>query len=755
MIIDRLVVKGHNYPMRKAIPVLLILLLIIDNPVRGLIITYVKTPYLNDIMGWLSYFGKGWIQGLFSLFLMCIGFLFKKNSRMAEAGKRGLYSVTIAGILIQVIKHLIGRPRPKVLDAVGFTLGPSFAAGFDSFPSGHAASAFAFASSLTVFYPGMRYPLYIYAALVSFSRIYVGAHFPSDVFAGIVLGLWVGRIVTTRRWEDIKISMKRYAAPLGIIALSIFLFFYNLGLPGLFDVDEAVYAESAREMIETGDWITPQYNFTNFYEKPVLFYWLITAAYKIFGVTEFAARFWSALFGVALILMCWFILHRLGYSRWGAISALILATSLEIIVLSHAAITDMTLTFFITASIFCFFLGCTEVGSLKRWWYWGFYINAALAVITKGPVGIVIPVLVIIPFLLLSGRLIETVKGMRIFSGGAIFLIISLPWYITEIWINGWEYIDAFFIKHNFTRYTVVVSGHGEPVYYFIPVILLLFFPWSVFLPYALYKYFPRTMPKGHLQRKESMLLFSLVWFLVVFAFFSLSKTKLPGYIAPLSPAIAILVGSIWNDYISAAKKTSSSHGLVFSLLSLIIVGLLIAVCIGLLPTFLKDSKTMFALFNEPIDWGGSLYLISTAIAGGILFFSLAVWLYQRRFAFGVMVGMVTLVTYFLFTYLMPVADKYLQSTLRDFARVASNRLGQEGTLVVYGLNKPSILFYARRPAIVLGARERESLTEVIESPEKAFIIAKSSQTEGLMNHQNLHIVSERRGYTLSTNVNE
>lgn len=715
-------------------------------------VSYVKTPYLNGIMGWLSYLGKGWVQGLFCFFLIGISLLLKKDARMAEAGKKGLYSVAFAGLLIQVIKHLIGRPRPKVIDAVGFTFGPSFAAGFDSFPSGHAASAFAFASSLTVFYPGMRYPLYIYALLVSFSRIYVGAHFPSDVFAGIVMGLWVGRTVTTRRWEDIKISMKRYAAPLGIIALSIFLFFYNLGLPGLFDVDEAVYAESAREMMETGDLVTPQYNFTNRYDKPVLFYWLITAAYKIFGVTEFAARFWSALFGVALVLMCYFILHRLGYSRWGAISALILATSLEIIVLSHAAITDMTLTFFITVSIFCFFLGYTEDGSFKRWWYRGFYISAALAVLTKGPVGLIIPVLVIIAFLLLSGRLIETVKGMRIFSGGIIFLIISLPWYITEIWINGWEYIDAFFIKHNFTRYTGVVSGHGEPAYYFIPVILLAFFPWSVFLPYALYKYFPRNMPKGHLQRKESMLLFSLVWFLVIFAFFSLSKTKLPGYIAPLSPAIAIMVGSIWNEYMSATKKSLLPTGLVFSLFSLIIVGLFIAVSISLLPTFLEDSKTMFALFNEPIDWGGSLYLISTAIAGGILFFSLVVWLYQRTFAFGVMVGMVTLLTYFLFTYLMPVADKYLQSTLRDFARVASNRLGQDGTLVVYGLNKPSILFYARRPAIVLGARERESLTEVIESPEKAFIIAKSSQTEGLMDHPNLHIVSERRGYTLSTN---
>lgn len=183
--------------MRKSFFILLLLfllLLILDNPVRE-IIAYIRIPFLIKVMGWVSYFGKGWIQAVFSICIMMAGLLVKKDSKMAEAGKKGLYGVALSGILVQSLKFLIGRPRPKIMDAVGFSLGPSITSGFDSFPSGHATSAFVLASVMTFYYPWMKYPFYFYAVLVSFSRIYINAHFSSDVFAGILLGLWIGRIV--------------------------------------------------------------------------------------------------------------------------------------------------------------------------------------------------------------------------------------------------------------------------------------------------------------------------------------------------------------------------------------------------------------------------------------------------------------------------------------------------------------------------------------------------------------------------------
>ncbi len=793
--------------MRKIIPAIFIFLLFIDNSITSSVV-FVKTPFLNNIMSWLSYLGLGWIQALLSVLFILAGVFIMKDEKMAAAGKKGVYTVIAAGILSQVIKHLIGRPRPKVMDALGLTLGPSITPGFDAFPSGHATSAFAFAYALCSFYPWMRYPLYAYAVLVSISRIYVGAHFPSDVFAGMVLGVWTGHIVTTKGKDELKVMLRRYSIPVGIAVLSIFIFFYNLGSAGLFDVDEAVYAEATREMIVTGDWITPQYNYTNRYDKPVFFYWLMASAFRVFGVTEFAARFWSAVFGVLLTMMCYYFLRRMGHPKWGAITSLVFATSLEVILLAHASITDMTLTFFITSSLFCFFLGyiggndennppippplnplpqgegryerlpiipppvkgggeaCPELveggegersgfsgeSNATRWWYWGFYLSTALAVLTKGPVGVALPAVIIFIFLILRGQLIQTLKNMHLISGAIIFLAVALPWYVIEIWINGWEYIDAFFIKHNVTRFTGVVSGHKGPVYYFIPVILLAFFPWSAFLPQAIYNYFPRLKQKGYIESKDSVILFAVIWFLVIFIFFSISRTKLPGYIAPLAPALAILVGRLWYGYMNPSDESSGRGGLKYSFIFLIIIGLVIAAGSGLMTTYLNDSEAMLKQFQEPVNWGNGLYYITVAIVFGMALFMLALWRHKKSMAFGIMAGMMTVVSCILFSYIIPVADKYLQATIRDFSRIAANGMGTDGNLVVYDLNKPSILFYAQRPVTILLPREKNKLTEVIESQKTAYIISKSSGIESFTGHPDLYILYEQRGYVLAAN---
>jgi len=735
--------------MRKLFFIALAITLILDSPVREIIAQW-ESPGVHWAMGWLSYLGKGWIQAIPCLFLLLIGRFVKGDTRMETAGKKGIYALVAAGILVQAIKHLIGRPRPEVMAAMGISLGPSFTSGFDSFPSGHAISAFALASTLTFFYPKARYPLYAYGILVSFSRIYLDAHFFSDIFAGLILGLSTARVVTTKSMEDIKRMFKGRGVALGIAALSILLFFFQLGGPGLFDVDEAVYAESAREMIETGDWITPQYNYANRYDKPVLFYWLISSAYRLFGVSEFAARFWSALFGCGIVVMSYYFLCRVGSRRWGVMSAIILATSLEVILLSHAAITDMTLTLFMTASLFCFFLGHTaREGSSGKWWYWGFYLNMAFAVLTKGPVGAVVPGLVILLFLFYTGRVREGLREMRLFSGGAIFLLVALPWYLIETGINGWEYIDAFFIKHNFTRYTGEVSGHGAPVYYFIPVILLTFFPWSAFLPYGLLRSFRLGRSKDHYTHKDLAILFASLWFVTVLVFFSISKTKLPGYILPLAPAIAILVGWIWDEMLIRGKGGFDR----FSVSLFAILGLLISISLFLTPAYLEKSKKLSRFLDGPLEGLSALYFMAGVIMIGTIFSLLTLWKQRKVFAFGIMACMMVLVAYILLARIVPVADQNLQSALKDFARTAGAGLETaEGDLIVYGLNKPSIVFYARRPAIILSSKQKERLSEVITSSKRFYLITKDSDIEGLLNRPDLYLIDQKRGYALLSN---
>ncbi|MBI5044196.1 MAG: glycosyltransferase family 39 protein, partial [Nitrospirae bacterium] len=169
---------------------------------------------------------------------------------------------------------------------------------------------------------------------------------------------------------------------IGLIILSSLLFFHKLGSYTLFDVDEAVFSEAAREMIETGDWLTPKYNYINRYDKPVLFYWLMASSYLVFGINEFAARFWSALMGVFLITVTFLFAKRADNKIYGLLSGFILATSIEIIGLAHAAITDMTLTFFIATSLYLFFLAME--GQNKRLYLVSCALMA-LAVLTKGP----------------------------------------------------------------------------------------------------------------------------------------------------------------------------------------------------------------------------------------------------------------------------------------------------------------------------------------------------------------------------------
>lgn len=713
-----------------------LLLIFFDNSIRSGL-EYIKYQPIQEIMGWLSLLGKGWVQAIPCLLLLGAGIIKKQDGKMKETGIRTLYGLILSGFFAQGIKHLIGRPRPAIMDESGIMLGPTFASGFDSFPSGHATSAFAFASILSSFYPSMRFFLYAYAILVSFSRVYIEAHFFSDVIAGIALGLWTGWIFIWKRWEDVKELFRHRGIILAILCVAFFLFFLNIGGPGLFDVDEAVFAESAREMVETGDWITPHYNNVNRYDKPVLFYWLISSAYHIFGVSEFAARFWSALLGTGLVMVIYFFVRPFCGKRQAILSALILSTSLEVIILSHAAITDMTLTFFIAICLVCFYIGYRD-DRHRKWWYWGGYISSGLAVLTKGPVGIVVPGLIIFFFLLYMKDLKQGLKEMKLLSGMVIFFCVAAPWYIVETWINGWEYIDAFFIKHNITRYTGVISGHSGPVYYFIPVIFLTFFPWSIFIPQSIRRSFISKNP---------ILPFAAIWFLVIFIFFSISRTKLPGYIAPLSPAVAILTGMLWNDYIGNSKRGNS---LKWSFTGYVILGLLFAGITFVLPFYLKQTDLVSKYLHGDVEGIKSFYLIGAIIGSGICVSIIAFIKRQGKIVFISMVGMMAATASVILLLIVPVADRHLQSTLREYAKRVSIELDRRGgKFVIYDLNKPSLLFYSRRAAIIIEGGEEERLRKILSGKDDLYIITKESQVDSINKYSPVKIISQDKDYAL------
>ncbi|MFH1406729.1 MAG: glycosyltransferase family 39 protein [Candidatus Omnitrophota bacterium] len=368
--------------------------------------------------------------------------------------------------------------------------------------------------------------------------------------------------------------MKRISLVLIIILAAYGIFFFRLGERSLWDPDEPRYAQAAREMLETGDFITPTFNHELRFDKPPLTYWLITLAYKIFGVSEFSARFFPALFGLGTIFLTYLIATVLADKKAGFISAAVLATSAEFAVLSRVCTPDIILCFFITLAVFLF---------LKKRLILSFGAMA-LAVLTKGPVGLVLPALIFGMFILFAKKR-EYAPPKDIFIGGALFLILALPWYYLVISQHGKGYVESFFVFHHLERFFSSEFHHSEPFYYYIPMFLAGFLPWSVFLPWAI-----KNKPK----------LFLILWAAVPFVLFSLSKAKIPNYILPMFPAAAIMVG----DFIEKRKLEKIFKGTV---IFMIITG--IAVFLFIIPRFdIERSGKEVAAMAEGLSQQGERF---------------------------------------------------------------------------------------------------------------------------------------------------
>ncbi|MDH4187355.1 MAG: glycosyltransferase family 39 protein, partial [Nitrospira sp.] len=377
-----------------------------------------------------------------------------------------------------------------------------------------------------------------------------------------------------------------------LLALSCLLFFLGLGDMGLTDRDEGRNAEAGREMFASGDLVTPTFNGELRVTKPVFVYWLMTVSYHVLGVTEFAARTPSALFGVALILMHYLFLTRLRGPTAGLVGALMLLLNIEMLALGRMAITDSVLIFFTTLSLYGFWLGLHESGA-GRHWMWGFYAGMALATLTKGPVGFLVPLLGAGLYLTAARRwTIFWQRGFPI-AGTVVVLLLAGPWYAAMFLIHGDAYGSQAKV-HTVGRFLAPMEGHGVGFWFYIPVLLLGFFPWSLLLPAAFYGAYTSWKERRRAAQSDStspdsedssgsgheLEWFAALWLVSTFVFFSLSSTRLPHYIGPLFPAASILAAVYW----SRAMKDPSIPGIRGSIHAITGVGYLLAIGFACLP---------------------------------------------------------------------------------------------------------------------------------------------------------------------------
>jgi dolichyl-phosphate-mannose-protein mannosyltransferase len=319
---------------------------------------------------------------------------------------------------------------------------------------------------------------------------------------------------------------------IGVFALlCFFVLFHKLGGAALLEPDEGRNAEVAREILVLEDWVTPHYDFIPYLDKPMSFYWLVAGAYGLFGVSEFSARLPSALAALGCVLLVYGLARASAGVSAGLWSGLVLLTSPAFIAFSRATIFDMALTFFMTLALWAFHRGKNSGGKAKSVFFLVMYGSMGCATLVKGPVGLVIPA-VVIAFDLLLTRRWSLLGETKPAPGLAVFLLVVAPWYLW-VELRNPGYLRYFLLEENLLRYLTPHFNRGQPWHYYAQVLAIGFFPWTalIYLP------FTAAGPRG--ERTS----FLLLWIALPLLFFSFSVAKQPGYILPIFPPLAILIG--------------------------------------------------------------------------------------------------------------------------------------------------------------------------------------------------------------------
>jgi len=377
-----------------------------------------------------------------------------------------------------------------------------------------------------------------------------------------------------------------------------FLFFFGLNYFGLIGADEPRYAQVAREMLARHDWITPTLDGKPWLEKPVLYYWQAMLVYRVFGVSDWAARLPSALDATLMIVtLYWFLLRfRRGAHLDGALAA---ASCAAVIGYARAASPDMPLTAALTLSLLAWY-AWHETGA--KVYLAVSYLFVALGTLAKGPVAPLLVVAIVVIFAS-AQRQYELIRRSLWLPGLLIFCLTALPWYVL-VQLRNPEFFRVFILQHNLARFGTNLYHHPQPVWFYLPVILLALVPWTVFVMVAAYDT-ARAWWSGRSsspQSQDDLSVFLLIWLLLPVLFFSLSQSKLPGYIVPSVPAGALLFAGYLHRRMSGQQSVSRLSLLFHSVVA----------AAPLVPAFMIQ----YILVQHRFPWGrGAAVAIAIALA--------------------------------------------------------------------------------------------------------------------------------------------
>lgn len=485
-------------------------------------------------------------------------------------------------------------------------------------------------------------------------------------------------------------SLMLRRALLVLAGLAALAFLIDLGGSSIWDANEAFYAETPRQMIARGDYVTPMFNAEPRVNKPVLSYWLVAGLYRLFGVSVGVERLAIALAALAMIAAAvWIARAASRHAAAPVLAALGLAANPRFFMFGRRILIDVLLAALMTATLL-FFARAERDPAHRRRWLLLMYVSVGLGLLAKGPVAAALPALAFLVYLA-AHRELGRIRDMMIPAGALIAAAIVAPWYVALYRANGWEPIRFFFLGENVGRYVQGFGTEGRGLLFYLPVIFTDGLPWSMLLPAALWAWRQDRRARAQADAPDRRIrTLLLIWIAVIAGFFSLSSTKQDLYILPVAPAVAVLGADI------LARRAMS--GGVFGGVArwgLVVAGLLVAIAgAGVLYVF---------------DRAGSAYLLAgTAVlgglglAGGLITAALAV----RRTAWAAVALAASLVAvnWTLVMRVLPDFERYkpvvpMSDTIR--------RHIQPGDRIVhYDVALPSMVFYTERPIDTVFSRD-------------------------------------------------
>ena len=564
---------------------------------------------------------------------------------------------------------------------------------------------------------------------------------------------------------------RQFRYQLWIALAAAVVFFTNLGVAGLWDEDEPLYASCAREMLQRGDWVVPYYNGEMFPDKPPLMFWTMMAGFKMFGINELGARFWSAVIGVATALLGYHLGRRLFNDEVGLWSGLITATTIIFTISARAATVDSALVFVTTLLMLLFAFGGiarrsrtattddtsrtdgtvaqppTDLDYLPQsWLLWiAIWALAAVAILAKGPVGLLLPMASIGLFLMImnyrrqadrykalpaattwlqklwhasivAGRVwhptnfLRSLWQMRPLTGVVVVALVAAPWFVL-VGMRNEFWLQEFFARFNLRPFTEPILGHSGPIWYHIPAILIGFFPWAIFLGPA------GSDVVGHLRRNDRQqpaYILLCCWAGVFFMFWSVCSTKLPHYTLPIYPAMAILTAGFLCRWI--ADPTCVPRWWPWSaFITLVVIGLGILVGIPIAATYFLPGESWLGLF-------GLIPLV-----GGLWFMFYQTLAQRRKALLGYAVMSVAFLTA-LFGYATVRVDRF-QTAQPVIADIRNDSASEKPPIVAFPFVRESTVFYAGDTVPVLD--ETQAMVEHLSHVEQApYIITLSTRED-------------------------